>query len=97
MITVDVYKLMPSSATRSRNEARVNYDEAAPCYMCGRPVDPNTATYFQVINGGSHVALREPGDSGEPGHDPDHTDAGYMGHHPFGSDCARKVRKAGAK
>lgn len=55
-----------------------------PCIVCDKEVNPRTARYVHVINGGQVVL--HPND--ERLYVPD---GGDMGGHPIGPDCARRL------
>jgi len=59
----------------------LKHDNKTRCSCCGKIIK-GKAYWVEVINGGGDVAARES--------NTDTNDAGYMGFHPVGPDCARK-------
>jgi hypothetical protein len=61
------------------NEKAISTSEEL-CHVCGRKVGKNPL-WFEVVNGGD-LRLQDGTEAIR--------DAGYMGHYPVGSECAKK-------
>ncbi len=72
-------RLLPPHRGRDK---RVTTDN--PCVVCAKEVDPATARYVHLIDGGG--VILHPGD--EHLYVPD---GGDVGGHPIGPDCAKRL------
>ena len=90
---LDIADLAPDEKTQARNENMPSPDawapgQACPCTVCGRPVDTWSANtwWVEAVDGDVHSLY--PRDAAVPADD---MDPGYMGHHPVGPTCAKKI------
>lgn len=82
-----------SGKNYNKNVDQLGGEHTWPCGLCGKPVKPEEGSrWATVIAGGARFQLE-----GETGPDTDEADAGHMGNHAIGSDCARKLRKCGVR
>ncbi len=80
--------LYPSATARERNRCKPfdeRHDEY-PCYLCDSPVRKGTSHWIVVTHGGCVFVPDE--------RFTDENDAGFMGGHPVGPTCWRKIKKA---
>jgi hypothetical protein len=72
----------PLPAYEARNGRRIVSNH--PCIVCGKEVNPKTARYVHLINGG-HIVLHP---SDEHLYE---SDGGDVGGQPIGPDCAKRL------
>ena len=88
--TIDGRPLLASDATRERNlnrEGPDDWDGSFRCSLCERPlVEGPRTVYVNRVDGGWSFA--------PVGAAVDHSDPGYVGLHPVGPTCARKIPAA---
>lgn len=81
--------LYPSEKARERN-ARKPFDperhDEMPCFLCHSPVRKGMSQWLVVTHGGCVFVPDE--------RFTDANDAGFMGAHPLGPTCWRKIKKA---
>jgi len=91
---LEIESLAPTTKQIERNEGRRipdkwNADDVIPCVVCGRPLNPKVqATWWIEAVEGSPLILF-PRDAGIDAGSLD--DGSYMGCHPIGSTCAKKI------
>jgi hypothetical protein len=78
-------ELKPFASAAYKKNARKS---DSPCALCGREVKAS-GMFAEAVDGGARFATKE--------ETVDESDSGYMGCHEVGSDCARRLRKAGFK
>lgn len=76
----------PFNAPEYRKNAKRVKAGAEPCALCGRSVE-EPCLFVEVTGGGMEFV--------KVGVVADVSDPGYMGCHRVGSDCAKKLKKAG--
>jgi hypothetical protein len=74
-----------SGSEYAKNAKRVSEDEW-PCALCGKPVKEPSLSVEVTHGGAAFVKADTTADENDPG---------YMGCHRVGSDCAKKLKKAG--
>jgi|SaaInlStandDraft_6_1057023.scaffolds.fasta_scaffold273719_2 hypothetical protein len=86
--TFDLGTIQPSDEARERNAQRPVPTHGTPneCAVCARPIneDAKTTKWVECVGGGMSAWSREAPEA-------DRQDGGYMGCHPVGPTCARKI------
>jgi tRNA U34 2-thiouridine synthase MnmA/TrmU len=78
--------LRPFSGPEYKKNSKRGGEGTWPCALCGKPVK-EPSLFIEVTNGGATFV--------KVGTVADENDPGYMGCHRVGSDCAKKLKKAG--